>query len=283
VRKVDVHTHILPKHLPRWREAFGYGGFVQLEHRAPCCARMVKDDGTFFREVEDNCWSSERRIEQCDAAGVDLQVLSTVPVMFHYWAKPAHAHDTARFLNDHIAQVVADRPTRFTGLATLPLQSTDLSLSELQRVHDELRLPGVQIGTHVNGKNLDDPDLFPVFEQAARLGLCVFIHPWDMLGGARLARYWMPWLVGMPTELTIAICSLMFGGVLERLPTLRICRHLWPHRARIRGTSRSLRHAQPARAGQVSKAAVRRLAGARRAPAGIHHRHVRRRPCRAGY
>jgi aminocarboxymuconate-semialdehyde decarboxylase len=184
---------------------------------------MLKDDGTLFREIEDNCWSPARRLEQCDAAKVGLQVLSTVPVMFHYWARPEHAYDTSRFLNDHIASVVSAHPGRFTGLATLPMQSTDLSLRELDRVHDELRLPGVQIGTHVNGANLDDRALFPIFQRASDLGLCVFVHPWDMLGGDRLSRYWMPWLIGMPTELTIAICSVIFGGVLERLPRLRIC------------------------------------------------------------
>lgn len=223
MRKVDVHTHILPRELPPWSDRFGYGGFIRLEHHRPCCARMIRDDGVFFREIQDNAWSPERRLEQCDRAGVDLQVLSTVPVMFHYWARAEHALDTARFLNDHLAEVVRAHPGRFTALGTLPLQSTDLSLAELDRLHRELRLPGVQIGTHVNGRNLDHPDLFPVFEHAAALGSCVFVHPWDVLGGDRLARYWMPWLVGMPTELSVAICSLIFGGVLERLPSLRIC------------------------------------------------------------
>lgn len=220
---VDVHTHILPRELPRWSERFGYGGFIRLDHHRPCCARMTRDDGTFFREVEDNCWSATRRLEQCDAAGVDVQVLSTVPVMFHYWAQAEHAAETSRFLNDHIAAVVAEHPTRFVGLGTVPLQSTDLAVRELERLHDELGLHGIQIGTHVQGRNLDDDGLFPIFARAADLGLAVFVHPWDMLGGERLARYWMPWLVGMPAELAVAMCSMIFGGVLERLPTLRVC------------------------------------------------------------
>jgi aminocarboxymuconate-semialdehyde decarboxylase len=80
----------------------------------------------------------------------------------------------------------------------------------------------VQIGTHVNGLNLGDPSLFEVFEAASDLGAAVFVHPWDMLGGDRLARYWLSWLVGMPAETAVAICSLLFAGVLERLPRLRI-------------------------------------------------------------
>lgn len=87
----------------------------------------------------------------------------------------------------------------------------------------ELGLRGVQIGTNVNGQNLDDPRLRPVLRLAAQLGAAVFVHPWDMLGGERMRKYWMPWLVGMPTETTIAIMSILFGGVLDELPNLRIC------------------------------------------------------------
>jgi aminocarboxymuconate-semialdehyde decarboxylase len=84
-------------------------------------------------------------------------------------------------------------------------------------------MPGVQIGSHVGAWNLDAPELFPFFTAAADLGAAVFVHPWDMLAPERTARYWMPWLVGMPTESAIAICSVLFGGVLERLPALRLC------------------------------------------------------------
>jgi len=220
--KVDLHTHILPKTWPDLRERYGYGGFVRLEHISPCCARMMIDDRS-FREVHDNCWSPERRIEDCDKAGVALQALSTVPVMFSYWAKPQDTLDLAKLLNDHIAGVVRDSPSRFAGLGTVPMQDAELAVRELERCTKELGFPGVQIGTHVNGKNLDDAELFPVFEAAEELGAAVFVHPWDMLGKERMGRYWLPWLVGMPTETCLAICSVIFGGVLERLPRLRIC------------------------------------------------------------
>ena len=120
---VDVHTHLLPPELPRWKERFGYGGFVHLEHLGPCRARMLRDDGQPFREVEENLWSPAARIAECDRAGVDVQVLSTVPVMFSYWAKPEDGAEVARFLNDHLASVVAGAPQRFIGLGTLPMQA----------------------------------------------------------------------------------------------------------------------------------------------------------------
>lgn len=219
--KIDLHTHILPERWPDLREKYGYGGWVQLEHHAPGCARMMID-GRSFREIQDNCWSPERRLEDCARFGVQCQVLSTVPVMFSYWAKPEHTLDLARMLNDHIADVVRRYPGRFAGLGTLPLQSTELSCTELERCVRDLGLCGVQIGTHVNGRNLDDGSIFPVLQLAESLGAAVFVHPWDMLGKERMTKYWMPWLVGMPTETCLALCSVIFGGVLERLPRLRM-------------------------------------------------------------
>jgi aminocarboxymuconate-semialdehyde decarboxylase len=214
--KIDLHTHILPETWPDLRERYGYGGFVRLEHHKPCCARMMIDD-QFFREVADNCWDPARRMFDADTAGVNVQVLSTVPVMFSYWARPEHTLDLSRILNDHIADVVRRHPKRFTGLGTLPMQAPDMAVRELERCVRELGLPGVQIGSHINEWNLSDPQLFGVFEAAAALGAAVFVHPWEMMGQDRMKRYWLPWLVGMP-----AICSVIFGGVLERLPALRI-------------------------------------------------------------
>lgn len=219
--KVDIHTHLLPEKLPRFAERYGYGGFITLDHHQPCRARMLRDDGKFFREVESNCWDPVKRIEECDSAGVHVQVISTVPVMFSYWTQPEHGLDLSRFLNDHVASVVREHPRRFVGLGTVPLQSPERAIRELERCVKELGLAGVQIGSHVNDWNLSDEKLFPFFEAASELGASIFVHPWDMMGEAKMQKYWLPWLVGMPAEVSLAMCSLIFGGVLERLPRLR--------------------------------------------------------------
>jgi aminocarboxymuconate-semialdehyde decarboxylase len=228
--KIDLHTHILPHDWPDLDAKYGYSGFVRLDHYKPCCARMMIGDHV-FREITDNVWDPKRRIEECDRDKISMQVLSTVPVMFSYWAKPADALDLSRRLNDHIAEVVRDHPKRFAGLATIPMQDPDLAAQELERCVRELGLRGAQIGTHVDAnshcarnetRNLDDTSLDPVWSAAEQLGAAIFVHPWDVLGKERMPKYWLPWLVGMPAETSLAICSMMFGGVFERFPKLRV-------------------------------------------------------------
>ncbi len=219
--KIDIHTHIIPEHMPDWAKKFGYGGFISLDHHKPCCARMMIGD-KFFREIEDNCWNAEKRIKECEQHGVHVQVLSTIPVMFSYWAKPQDALDLSKFLNDHIAEIVNRYPKKYIGLGTIPMQDPDLAIQELERCM-KMGLRGVQIGSHVvEDWNLGSLSLFPVFEAAEKLNASVFVHPWDMAGQSRMERYWLPWLLGMPTETALAICSMIFGGVFEKLPNLRV-------------------------------------------------------------
>ena len=219
--KIDVHTHILPRYMPKWSEKFGYGNFIHLEDGSrPGYARMMQGD-TFFREIASNCWDEEERIGEYAESGVDVQVVCTIPVMFSYNAKSQDTLDLGRFLNDHIADLVKRFPKKYIGLCTVPMQDTELAIQELERAKS-IGLVGVQIGSNINGMNLSDPQFFPFFQACEKLGMAILIHPWDMMGKTQMEKYWLPWLVGMPAEVSRAACSLIFGGVFERLPNLRV-------------------------------------------------------------
>lgn len=211
----------MPRDIPRWVEKFGYGKFIHLEDCGDCRARMMVGD-KFFREVESNCWDPLTRIKECDEHGVHVQVLSIIPVLFYYWANADHGLETSRFFNDYIAEVISRHPNRFIGIGTVPLQAPDLAIREMQRCIHELGMVGVEIGSHVNTWNLNDPALMPFFEAAEKLNACIFVHPWEMMGATDMERYWLPWLVGMPAETSRAICSMIFGGVFENYPKLRV-------------------------------------------------------------
>jgi aminocarboxymuconate-semialdehyde decarboxylase len=153
---------------------------------------------------------------------VDVQVLSTIPVLFNYWAKPEHGLETSRFFNDHIAQCVDLHPDKFIGLGTVPLQDVDLAIREMERLVKELKMPGIEIGSNINQVNLSDERFFPFWEAAQELNCSIFVHPWEMMGEDKMSKYWLPWLVGMPAETSRAICSMIFGGVMEKFPKLKI-------------------------------------------------------------
>ncbi len=231
--KLDIHAHILPETWPDLKQKFGYGGFIYLDHFAPGRAKMMRDDGFFFREIKENCWSPEAILKEMDEYNVDVMTLCTVPVLFNYWAQPRHTLEWSRFLNDHIAAIQKKYPRRFISLGTVPMQDPRLAIEEMTRCVKELKLPGLEIGSNILGKNLDEEEFFPFYEAAEDLGCCLLVHPWEMMGRDLMRKYWLPWLVGMPAETSRAICSMMFGGVFDRFPKLRVLfAHgggSWPH------------------------------------------------------
>ncbi|GIW74816.1 MAG: 2-hydroxy-3-carboxy-6-oxo-7-methylocta-2,4-dienoate decarboxylase [Phycisphaerales bacterium] len=232
--KIDLHTHMLPASLPDLAERFGYGGWVKMtpipaDDPGPFAGgARLSIDGKHFRDVKPNCLHAEARLQDMELTNVHVQVVSTVPVMFSYWAKAEHTLELARLLNDDLAERCRAYPDRFVGLGTLPMQDPGLAVGELERCMHDLGLAGVQIGSHIERPgapdwNLWEPALMDVFAACESLGAAVFVHPWDMMGRDQMGKYWLPWLVGMPAETARAVCAMIFGGVFDRFPRLRVC------------------------------------------------------------
>jgi aminocarboxymuconate-semialdehyde decarboxylase len=220
--KIDSHAHYMPREWPDLATKYGDARFPVIHHGDDGRSRIYKD-GKFFREIWSKTWDPRERIDDYARFGVQVQVISTVPVMFSYWAKPHHALELHQSLNDHMAETCRAHRRHYAGIGTVPMQSPHLAVQELERCMDQLGLQGVQIGSHINDWNLDAPELTPFFEAAQDLGAAILVHPWDMMGTESMPKYWLPWLVGMPAEQSRAACCLIFGGVLERFPRLKVC------------------------------------------------------------
>jgi len=219
--KIDIHTHILPENLNEVTDRFSDSRFLHMDIIDDKTA-MLRKDGKDFRKVDCNCWNHHTRIVDSQHTDVDIQVLSTIPVLFSYWAKDEQCLALSQFLNDHITEICNNEPDKFFGLGTIPMQNTDMAIKEMDRCVNKLGLSGIEIGSNINGKNLSETAFNPVFEHAEKIGCSIFIHPWEMMGQGEMQKYWLPWLVGMPAETSRAICSLIFGGIFEKYPNLKI-------------------------------------------------------------
>ncbi|MAV54532.1 MAG: 2-amino-3-carboxymuconate-6-semialdehyde decarboxylase [Phycisphaerae bacterium] len=220
-RLIDVHAHLLPPKLPDMEAITGRSGWIALDPADGGRVTMRQGERV-FRTVEPECCCADRRRVFNDAHGVDVQVLSTVPVLFSDFAPAKDALHLHRYLNDHFAEVQDQHSDHFLTLGTVPLQDPDLATQELHRIA-ELGLVGIQIGTHAGGRELDDPCFDTFWEACVRLDLPILIHPWEMVGADRMSRHWLRWLVGMPSETALAVASMILGGVFEKHPDLRVC------------------------------------------------------------
>ena len=219
--KIDIHTHIIPDNLPNFTKKFGYEGFVRLDKKNKSEANMVLFNEN-FRTIQCNCWNPKIRLDEMQNLDIDIQVISPIPIMFSYWAEPKDALEQSQLINDFISDVCIKYPKKFIGLGTIPMQSIDYSLKELERCKNDLNLQGIEIGSNINNQNLNEEQYYDIFAACEDLSMSVFIHPWQMMGMSKMKKYWLPWLIGMPAETTRAICSMIFGGVFDKFPNLRV-------------------------------------------------------------
>jgi aminocarboxymuconate-semialdehyde decarboxylase len=222
-RTIDCHTHILGEEaMRRLAKESPKVAPVMTRRGDPACRLEIGGvvvQNPFPREL----WDTEQRLRDMDQHGVDMQVLAPTVFTFFYEQEPALALACAMLQNDEIAAETKRHPGRFMGLCGVPLQAPELAADELRRAMTQLGLRGAMIGSNVAGRNLDDPALEPFWAAAAALGAFIFVHPHAGAAAERLGSYYLKNLVGLPFETTIAGASLVFGGVLERHPSLKVC------------------------------------------------------------
>lgn len=218
---IDIHAHVMtpeaeeiaaPLFTPDKDPFVGFSGPVSDAYNR-----------THFAEILPNLTQPEQRLRDMDRMGVDVQAISVVPPQYFYWAEPDVGARLSGMVNDRLFEIVQAHPDRFVGLGTLPLQDVDLALDELDRVVGELRFSGLEICTNVNGIDFDHPGFVPFFEKVVEHDLLLVVHPNGFTQGERLADYYLINTVGMPMDSTVFIARMIFGGVMERFPDLKVC------------------------------------------------------------
>ncbi len=220
VQTIDIHTHVMPPEWEDFASRFGIAGWPWVKKHSTCSAAIMLGDRE-FRRVTDQCFAPVRRIADMDQDRIGRQLLSPIPVLFCYWGSPEATAEFARRQNDYIAETVSAHPRRFLGAGTVAMQSPKLAIRELERIV-AMGLQAVEIGTNVAGRYLDDPGVVEILQAASEFGLSVFVHPWDAIAEDQHRAYYLPHMVLLPAETALAMARLILGGVLERLPKLRI-------------------------------------------------------------
>lgn len=219
---VDMHTHFVPESWPDLADHFGTPDWPWMKHTSPGNAMMMLGEKE-FRPVHDALWNPEVRLEEMDKYGIDIQIMCATPVLFAYERQATHALECAKIFNDLALEITAYDNTRLRALCQVPLQDIDASCREVSRAKSNGHI-GVQIGNHVGPKNLDDEGLVTFLQHCASEDIPVLVHPWDMLGGERMPKYMLKWLVAMPAETQLSILSLILSGAFERISKdLKLC------------------------------------------------------------
>jgi len=222
IKRIDFHTHIIPKDFPDFRDYYGVGRWPYIEEIDHDTANIMIN-GTIFRKITSEAWDPEKRLERMNRDGIDMEVLSPIPVTLCYSAPAKGAARLARIQNEFMAEVVKNNPNHFAGMGTVPLQDVELAVLEMDHCIHQLGLQGVMIGSNVGGFDLDNPNYLPFFEMAEQWDVPLFVHPYEMIGKERTAKYNLTYTVGMPIELALAAGNLLSGGILERFSKLKIC------------------------------------------------------------
>jgi aminocarboxymuconate-semialdehyde decarboxylase len=219
---IDIHTHVVPASLPPYLGAVADIPWPSVDH-VDCRHARVMVSGKPYRDIEDSCWNTARRIEEMTEMGIARQVLSPMPELLSYWLPADDARRLGRHINGEIAAMVAEAPDRLIGFGMVPLQSVELAIEELIHLTVTLGLKGIEIGTNIEGKPIGHPDFAPFFAEAEARGVPIFVHPLRPAGMERLiGPPVLEQVVAFPCETAFAIASLMTSGIVAKHPNLRI-------------------------------------------------------------
>lgn len=219
---LDVHAHAI---VPAAMELVAGEPGLRQEREADLKnfgAETMKNQQAMIEEIGPLLTDLERRLEKMDRMRVDVQLVSPSPSHYHTWAGPELARSITRTVNEGIAALCAARPDRLVGLGMVPVQHPDVAESELVHAVTELGMKGVEISTTAPGLELADEEYGPFWARAEELGALVFIHPWGCTLGPRLNRHYLGNIVGQPVETTVALSHIIFSGLLDRRPGLKI-------------------------------------------------------------
>ncbi len=224
MKSIDIHAHLVPRSL--WRAVEARREWHGFRHEPGDGLGTVIGNGkrTQFNSPKVR-FTPEERLADMDAQGVDVQVVSIHTPFFGYHLDPAQGRELARDVNDEIASMTKQWPTRFAGLATLPVQDVKVAIDELERAVTVLGLKGAELDTIVNGENWDEPRFLPLFKAAEAIGAVLFFHPQPQLNFMvqRAARHGLPNSLGVIVEDAIVVAVLIYGGILDACPNLKIC------------------------------------------------------------
>jgi aminocarboxymuconate-semialdehyde decarboxylase len=216
---IDIHAHLgVPS-----ADALLRSHAAQVPAMGFSSAQTDAVNRELFARIGRKLTTIDERLADMDAAGIDIQALSPLPGQTLYAAPPDVARAAARITNDGIAAAVARHADRFVGMGVVPLQAPQLAIAEMKRCTKELGLRGIEISSHVNGRELSESDFRPIFAAAEEMGLLIFLHPLGFTHGERLRDHYLNNLLGNPIDSTIAVAHLIFDGVLEQLPGLKVC------------------------------------------------------------
>jgi aminocarboxymuconate-semialdehyde decarboxylase len=217
---VDIHCHLgVPAAEAQIRAAIP-GFDFEMPFSSPASDAVT---GKLFAKIGPVLNGIEQRLVDMDRLGVDIQAVSPSPGQYFYFTDPGLGRDLARTVNDGIAGAVAKHPDRLVGMGTVPMQSPALAITEMRRCVHDLGMRGIEISSHVNGRELAEDDFRPFFAAAEELGILIFLHPLGFTHGQRLSEHYLTNIVGNPLESTIALSHLIFGGVLDAHPGLKLC------------------------------------------------------------